>query len=356
MFEKSSKIKVKNRLLVDCSQVTKTPRGMGLYTLDLVRALNGKCALVLVFQDNSSNRQLVHALNLKTQTIFLPLPQPIIEQFIIPILIVLFRVEMYISAGDSISIIGSRLCSAKLLLHDIYFTQKIDLKDYSFKRRLARIYRRLSVKAAINSCETIITVSSYMKEQIAQRYITVDQNKIHVIPNLLRYNKERCEKKNNSVLLVTGSDPQKNASWAIRELLKHSHTVDTIYIVGIDAAKDIGLPTNKNVHYLGFQSQSDLERFYTESYLLILPSLEESFGVPLIEALSKNCRVCASRTGALPEIGGAFVNYFNLNDSNSFSTALDAALGQIHDWRLLSEHLETFERPVVYKKVREIIL
>jgi glycosyltransferase involved in cell wall biosynthesis len=355
-LEKPSKIKLNNRVLVDCSQITKTPRGMGLYTLDLVRALNRKCALVLVFQSNSANRKLVQTLNLEARTIFLPLQQPIIEQFIIPILIVLFRVETYVSAGDSISIIGSRLCSAKLLLHDIYFTKKIDLTDYSLKRRLARIYRRLTVTAAINSCEAIITVSSYMKEQITQRYTAVDQNKIQIISNVLRYKKEKCEKKNCSVLLVTGSDPQKNASWAIQELLKLSHYIDEIYIAGIEEASDIGLSASPNVRYLGFQSQSKLEKYYEECYLLILPSLEESFGVPLIEALSKNCRVCASRTGALPEIGGDFVNYFNLHDTNSFSRALHTALGQTHNWRLLSEYLEAFEQNAVSKKVREMIL
>lgn len=341
---------------MDCSQITNKPRGMGLYTLDLVHALNRSYPLVLVFQSNSANRQLVQVLQLEKQTIFLPFPQPIIEQFIIPILIALFRINTYISAGDSISIIGSRLCKAKLLLHDIYFTKKIDLKGYSLKRRVARIYRRLTVRTTIKSCEAIITVSSFMRKQIVQQYSSVDQNRIHVIPNLLRYQKEFCQKNNNSVLLVTGSDPQKNASWAIRELLKYSNRIDKIYIAGIDAAKDIGLQPDKKVHYLGFQSQTDLEKFYKECYLFILPSLEESFGVPLIEALSKNCRVCASRTGALPEIGGAFVNYFNLNDSNSFSTSLHAALSQIHDWKSLSNHLEKFERNLVYEKVRGIIL
>ena len=355
-MKKPSKIKNVNRVLVDCSQVTKTPRGMGLYTLDLVRALNRNCELVLVFQSDSANRKLVQTLNLEARTIFLPLPQPIIEQFIIPILIILFRVEMYISAGDSISIIGSRLCATKLLLHDIYFTKKINLKHYSLKRRLARIYRRVTVTAAINNCESIITVSLYMKEQITQRYISVDQNKIQVIANVLRFEKAKCEKKNYSVLLVTGSDPQKNANWAIRELLKLSHKIDKIYVAGIEAATDIGLSANQKVQFLGFQSQSNLEKYYEECYLLILPSLEESFGVPLIEALSKNCRVCASRTGALPEIGGDFVNYFKLNDSNSFSNALHTALNQKHDWKLLSEHLDAFDQKAVYDNVRRIIL
>ena len=88
---------------------------------------------------------------------------------------------------------------------------------------------------------------------------------------------------------------------------------------------------------------------------MVLPSREESFGVPLIEALSKNCRVCASKAGALPEVGGHFVNYFELDSECSFRRAIRSALIQTHDWVQLSEHLDQFDRKTVSDKVKEVI-
>ena len=76
------------RLLIDCSQVTKTPRGMGLYTIDVVRSLDEKKKLLLVFRANDNIRELYKNLNLNANAIFLPFPQIVIEQILIPILIV----------------------------------------------------------------------------------------------------------------------------------------------------------------------------------------------------------------------------------------------------------------------------
>ena len=343
------------KVLVDCSQISQTPRGMGLYTIDLVRALSANGNLLLVFKSNSYNRRLCKSLGLSKQAVFIPLPQIIIEQLLIPLIILFSRVGAYVSVGNSVSLVGCRLCDTYLLLHDIYFTKKIDLQHYSLKRRLARIYRYLTVSLSILSCKSVITVSKYMKKQISVRFTNLQEDKLHVIPNMLRYELTNCSKENRDVLLVTGSDPQKNAAWALKILSTMDDKIDNIYVVGINAPEDVGLRYMERVHYLGFQGQSELEAIYESCLLFVLPSLEESFGVPIIEALSKNCRVCASNTGALPEVGGKFAMYFELNNEDSFKNAVGMALSKSHNWQGLSTHLRQYERSTVTNQISALI-
>ena len=109
------------------------------------------------------------------------------------------------------------------------------------------------------------------------------------------------------------------------------------------------------MHYLGFQNQTKLEKIYEECLILVLPSLEESFGVPVIEALSKNCRVCASNTGALPEVGGLFANYFEIGNEHSFRKAVRTSLSKTLDWTSLSYYLDQFDRKAVSEKIKKVV-
>ena len=343
------------RILIDCSQLSKNPRGMGLYTLDMVLALQENFNLILIFKNNHYTREIYKNLQLNSRAIYIPLPQVIIEQFIVPLIVLIYRINIYVTVGDSISIFGCRLCSTYLLLHDIYFTKPVIKKSYSIKRRLARLYRRITVSSSIKECEKIITVSNYMKTQIFEYFENIQKEKLYVIPNILRYEQKKIKKNNRDLLLVTGSDPQKNAGWAIETLQILRTELDMIYVVGVQKPEELKLTQYENVKYLGFVQQTELESLYEKCFMLVLPSLEESFGVPLIEALSKNCQICASSAGALPEIGEKFANYFELDNHSSFVTAMRNAFSETHEWSKLSHYLEQFERKNVAQLIRALI-
>ncbi|PWT89360.1 MAG: glycosyltransferase family 1 protein, partial [Acidobacteria bacterium] len=56
---------------------------------------------------------------------------------------------------------------------------------------------------------------------------------------------------------------------------------------------------------------SDLVYLYNAASLLVLPSLQEGFGLPAMEALACGAPVAASSTGSLPEILGESAQYFD---------------------------------------------
>ena len=57
-----------------------------------------------------------------------------------------------------------------------------------------------------------------------------------------------------------------------------------------------------NVFLEGMVSQEDIPKYYKNSDIAVVPSLKESFGITLIEAMSSGLPVIASKVGAIPEI------------------------------------------------------
>jgi glycosyltransferase involved in cell wall biosynthesis len=58
----------------------------------------------------------------------------------------------------------------------------------------------------------------------------------------------------------------------------------------------------ERVRFVGFIPNEDLSRWYREADLLVLPSVYETFGMPLIEAMASGTPVLATRIGGIPEV------------------------------------------------------
>ena len=64
------------------------------------------------------------------------------------------------------------------------------------------------------------------------------------------------------------------------------------------------LDIEKYVQILGYLSDKELTSVYQEASMLIMPSLYEGFGLPLLEAMSVGVPVVTSNTSSMPEIVG----------------------------------------------------
>jgi glycosyltransferase involved in cell wall biosynthesis len=82
------------------------------------------------------------------------------------------------------------------------------------------------------------------------------------------------------------------------------------------------------VEYLGYVSEHDRQRVYAGARLLVLPSFEEGFGMPALEAMSLGIPVIATRCGALPELVGDEAGVLiDPTEPESIVAALDRVLG-----------------------------
>ena len=69
-------------------------------------------------------------------------------------------------------------------------------------------------------------------------------------------------------------------------------------------ARIVEPPLAGRVRVLGYVTDAERENLYAGARALILPSLDEGFGLPVLEAMSAGVPVVASNRGALPEVVG----------------------------------------------------
>ena len=85
------------------------------------------------------------------------------------------------------------------------------------------------------------------------------------------------------------------------------------------------------IEFHGMVSQERLIQFYDNSKLLVMPSLFESFAIPLIEARNRGLWILSSDGGAAPEIISDFAIFFNPKNKEEFSEKLLLLLlNQVH--------------------------
>lgn len=73
-------------------------------------------------------------------------------------------------------------------------------------------------------------------------------------------------------------------------------------------------------------SDAELLRRYQHAACFVYPSEYEGFGLPILEAMSVGCPVVCSDSSSLPEVAGDAAMYFDPNDTNSISKALDSVV------------------------------
>ena len=80
------------------------------------------------------------------------------------------------------------------------------------------------------------------------------------------------------------------------------------------------------VEYLGEIPYDELPGLYRAADLFVLPSLRETFGHPLVEAMASGTAVAASRISAIPEVCGGAAAYFDPYDVDDIAGVISSLL------------------------------
>jgi glycosyltransferase involved in cell wall biosynthesis len=108
------------------------------------------------------------------------------------------------------------------------------------------------------------------------------------------------------LLFVGGLDPHKNAGLLAAMLaLPGSDSLPPLLVAGPAAAPAGPLAaavSTGRVRFAAARSDAELAELYRGAAALMLPSRNEGFGLPAIEAMACGCPVIAADAGALPEV------------------------------------------------------
>ncbi len=203
----------------------------------------------------------------------------------------------------------------------------------------------------------VITDSNTTKFDLTNT-LKVNENKIEVIPlagnpekiklfktetqTLLTLEKYKIAKP--YILYVATMYPHKNHRRLIDafKVVKETNPNIQLVLVGkVDAMSEIikkyvinqGLQDNiilPNYHTNdGYLSDKELSDLYQNAEMYIYPSLQEGFGIPILEAQEYNIPVASSNIDCLREIGGDSVFYFDPTNIREISQAIQQVLSDI---------------------------
>jgi glycosyltransferase involved in cell wall biosynthesis len=77
-----------------------------------------------------------------------------------------------------------------------------------------------------------------------------------------------------------------------------------------------------NVVFPGWVSREDLEGLWRAATCSVVASLNEGFGMPVLESMQRGVPVASSNAGALPEAGGDAAVYFDPHDEPAMAEAI----------------------------------
>lgn len=85
-------------------------------------------------------------------------------------------------------------------------------------------------------------------------------------------------------------------------------------------------PLAGHVRHIGYVEPADRQALYAGARLLVMPSFEEGFGVPVLEAMTFGVPVVASNRGSLPEVLGDAGPLVNPDEPDEIAAAMARVL------------------------------
>ena len=136
------------------------------------------------------------------------------------------------------------------------------------------------------------------------------------------------------VLSVGAKRPHKNLMRLIEAVPKISADPPPVFVLaGLptphedelrERARSLGIA--ERVCFLDHVEEADLEALFAAASCFVLPSLQEGFGLPVLEAMSRGVPVACSNSSSLPEVAGDAALMFDPTDTAAIARAVERLL------------------------------
>lgn len=239
-------------------------------------------------------------------------------------------------------LLPSRSAAQLVTIHDLHFlahperTSREVRRDYPW---LARTHARLADR---------IIVSSRFAAGEVQRAFDVPLEKIAVCPaGAPDWAKNLQGGDPNGYLLFLGTlDARKNIGGllaAYQRLLARRPAVPRLVMAGGTGGREAAKwleniakgPLAGSVEHLGYVGDDARASLFQGAGIFVLPSFEEGFGLPVLEAMAAGVPVVASNRGSLPEVIGEAGLLIEPDDPESLVSAIVRILAEPELWQTL---------------------
>jgi glycosyltransferase involved in cell wall biosynthesis len=241
-------------------------------------------------------------------------------------------------------------CPVVLTIHDLYFI------GYGGSRSLRDVALTAAARLYARRARAIVTDSEHSRRTIVER-LGVDPPKVTTIgvavgaefvpTPLSEAARARYQLGAAYVLFVGNFRPHKNVEGLLRAWASLPGTLRAAHrlvLAGGDTprrpqleALARALDVKTSVVFPGRIDDADLPALYSACAAFVLPSLDEGFGLPAVEAMACGAPVIVSDRGALPEVVGPGAAVVDVGAEGALAAALARVL-------LEPEHCDALRR------------
>jgi glycosyltransferase involved in cell wall biosynthesis len=239
---------------------------------------------------------------------------------------------------------GLRVCT----VYDLDFLAHPERARGEMRRDFPGLVHRHAARA-----DLVVTISEYSKRQI-EHGLRVPADRVVVcrpgVPAWITAPApERAASQPGHILFVGTLEPRKNVQAllaAYRSLADRRPALPRLVLAGQVTpaaerwvAETRAAPLAERVSVEGYVSDARRAELYAGAGLVVLPSFDEGFGLPALEAMALGIPVVVSNRGALPEVVGTAGLVVDAEDVPGLADAMEAALAPALAARLRHEGL-----------------
>ena len=215
----------------------------------------------------------------------------------------------------------TRLRRTVSTFHDL-FVLTADYATPEFRRRFAEQARRAAAES-----DLIVAVSEFTAGQVEQ-LLGVERSRLRVVPHGVRIPPTQSTPREKIILHVGVIQARKNIARLVRAF--ESVPPDwKLVLAGSAGFGAIGIlhaiensPARDRISVLGYVSAKALAGWYGRAMILAFPSLDEGFGIPVLEAMAAGLPVLTSNRSALKEVAGDAALLVNPESVDELAEAL----------------------------------
>jgi glycosyltransferase involved in cell wall biosynthesis len=218
---------------------------------------------------------------------------------------------------------------------------------------LNRTYRQLTYPRSVRIADAVIINSESMRDMV-NKYLEVDPGKLRLIYEAVDHDRFKPGDADaaraqvakygitkNFALFVSSLWAYKNCEGLLRAWALISDQVGDrqLVFVGAGSAEYVAqlkslageLGISSSVLFVGKVPNPELTVFYQAADALVYPSFNETFGLPILEAMACGCPVVTSNVTAMPEIAGGAALLSDPHEPESIAKAIVEAVSPDRD-------------------------
>jgi glycosyltransferase involved in cell wall biosynthesis len=254
------------------------------------------------------------------------------KQLFLPIILYKKKID-YLICPDYVAPILSP--SKKIVvIHDNLF--------WKYPQNYPRLWRKYFIgliKAGIDKKTQIVTTSNYSKDGLSDFF---KKNSIKSIYQSSEDTSSNVNTNNKKYITHIGTFERRKDLLtlvkAYKKIIDNGHCKYDLVLAGSTFINGSHKVYNEIINYInehglekkviipGYISKNEILKLYSESIVYVFPSIDEGFGIPLIEAMKSGVPVICSDIEIFKEIGRDSVLYFKVGDENDLFEKLRTLL------------------------------